>query len=327
MESILDATRPVVAHRAGNRPRAPEVSCSAPYYWDGRGPIYWSGESNRIHQGLDLRGADLRQANLRRLPLAFTRGGLFLDEWLNATEEQRNMAAVLMSESDLSGVHLERAILRGAHLENASLREANLEGSILAEAYLNRTALLGASLSDQRHIGPVVADTNWGNVNLAVVKWSSMKMLSDEYEALQKEHDGKIKDKVTRLDENEKAVRANRQLAVALEAQGLNEDAARFAYRAQKLQRIVLRRQRNFGSYLFSCFLDLLVGYGYRPRRSLLWYLVTVFVFAVAYFAFGHLPLFPDSLVLSLTSFHGRGFFLLIEISFIATFTQRFLGK
>lgn len=108
---------------------------------------------------------------------------------------------------------------------------------------------------------------------------------------------------------------------------------------------------KTFASYFLSLFLNLLAGYGYRPGRSLLWYLVIIFGFATAYFAFGHLPLFPDALVFSLTSFHGRGFFpslgnettlhnplvvlaaieavvgLFIEISFIATFTQRFFGK
>lgn len=117
------------------------------------------------------------------------------------------------------------------------------------------------------------------------------------------------------------------------------------------LQRVVLRRQRKFGRYLFSGFLDLLAGYGYRPGRSVIWYLIIIFGFALAYATFGHLPFLPDSLVFSLTSFHGRGFFpglgsenslhnplvimaafeavvgLLIEISFIATFTQRFFGK
>jgi hypothetical protein len=73
--------------------------------------------------------------------------------------------------------------------------------------------------------------------------------------------------------------------------------------------------------------------------------------FAIAYFALGqavgpHLQWY-EALVVSLTAFHGRGFFsqqfspgdpqsivaageavvgLLIEISFIATFTQRFFG-
>ena len=143
-------------------------------------------------------------------------------------------------------------------------------------------------------------------------------------------------------------MRANRQLAVALQGQGLNEEAARYAYRAQRLQRVVLRRQRKLGQYLFSWFLDLLVGYGYRPGRTVFWYLAVIFGFAIAYFAFGHLPPL-EAFIFSLTSFHGRGFFpestlflndarvilavfeavigFLIEASLIATFTQRFIGK
>lgn len=151
---------------------------------------------------------------------------------------------------------------------------------------------------------------------------------------------------------NYAAVRANRQLAVALQGQGLNEEAARFAYRAQKLQRVVLRLQRKYLQYLFSLFLDLLAGYGYRPGRSLLWYVISIIGFALAYYTFGRLSLFPpDAFIYSLTSFHGCGFFpglevtvllhnpwvvlaaaeavvgFSIEISFIATFTQRYFGK
>jgi hypothetical protein len=147
-------------------------------------------------------------------------------------------------------------------------------------------------------------------------------------------------------------VRANRQLALALQAQGLNEDAVRFAYRAQVLQRIVLRRQRRIGRWLFSHFLDALAGYGYKPGRSVVAYLCVIVGFAVVYFELGqavgpHLS-FIGALTFSLTSFHRRGFFpggvtlndpitqvaaveavlgLLIEISFIATFTQRFFGS
>ncbi len=143
-------------------------------------------------------------------------------------------------------------------------------------------------------------------------------------------------------------MRANRQLAVALQGEGLNEEAARYAYRAQRLQRVVLRRQRKPGQYLFSSFLDLLVGYGYKPGRSLFWYLVVIIGFAIAYIAFGHFPPL-EAFIFSLTAFHGRGFFpgstlylndsrvilaafeavlgLLIEASLIATFTQRFFGK
>ena len=81
-------------------------------------------------------------------------------------------------------------------------------------------------------------------------------------------------------------------------------------------------------------------------------YLAVILGWATAYFEIGrtvkpHLSMLA-ALVFSVTSFHGRGFFpggisldnpltelaaaeavigLIIEISFIATFTQRFFGK
>jgi hypothetical protein len=151
---------------------------------------------------------------------------------------------------------------------------------------------------------------------------------------------------------------------VALQAQGLNEDAARFAYRANALQRKVLwfqmvqpnvslrQRGRKLGAWGFSHLLNALAGYGYRPERSLFAYLLIVFGFMGLYllasqFAVPHLH-WDEALVLSLSSFHGRGFFpqtitlgdpyarlaateavlgLLVEVSLIATFTQRFFGK
>ncbi len=75
-----------------------------------------------------------------------------------------------------------------------------------------------------------------------------------------------------------------------------------------------------------------------------LWYLLQ---FALAFYGFGHLQWY-EALVVSLTAFHGRGFFsqlyqpgdpqsiiaaieavigLLIEVSFIATFTSRFFSR
>jgi len=150
----------------------------------------------------------------------------------------------------------------------------------------------------------------------------------------------------------EGAVRANRQLATVLRDQGLNEVADRFAYRAQVLQREVWRQQHRYLKYVGSWLLWLLAGHGYRPLRSILWYLAIIIGFALTYYTFGHLSLWPpDAFVYSLTSFHGRGFFpglegkpslhdplimfaafeavigLFIEISFIATFTQRYFGK
>ncbi len=71
-------------------------------------------------------------------------------------------------------------------------------------------------------------------------------MLGDEHEARRKKRDGKVKNKATRLEGYEIAVRAHRQPAVVLQSQGLNEDASRIAYRAQKLQRVALGLQRKY---------------------------------------------------------------------------------
>ncbi len=359
---------------------------------NGSGPIDWNDESQRKRKGLDLRGADLRRLNLSGLPLARVYAGsrywsyatedqheaaqchLEGASLLHAHLEGAFLAYAHLENADLSSAslqratfrsaHLERAWLSNAHLERANLRFAHLEGAYLGDAHLERAILCNAFFDQATQLNAIVlgnrklgvaslVDVHWGNVNLAVVKWSLVGMLGEEYDARQKMNwDGKVKNREMRVEEYERAVRANRQLATALQTQGLNEDAAQFAYRAQKLQRVVLRRKRKLVQYLFSGFLDLLAGYGYRPLRSVLWYLIIIIGFALAYHAFGQLSLSPpDAFVYSLTSFHGRGFFpglenrhslhdplvmfaaieavmgLLIEISFIATFTQRFFGK
>jgi hypothetical protein len=292
-----------------------------------------SGEKTKEYEGLDVRGADLQQVDLHGLPLTHLRGGPKIDDWYKANKEQRRMAVVLMEGTNLIEAELEGANLSGARLEGANLRNLRL--------------------ANQRQVGPQLADVQWGSTNLAVVDWSYVSMLGDEFEAKQENtREGKKKDTLERLFEYQIAVRANRQLAVALLAQGLHEEAARFAYLAQRLQRTVLRRQQKFGSYLFSWFLDLIAGHGYRPVRSLIAYLVMIIFFMGLYllnahFVAPHLK-WDEALVLSVSSFHGRGFFsqdislgdtyarlaaaeavvgLLIEISLIATFTQRYFGK
>lgn len=348
---------------------------------NGRGPVNWNDESQRERWGLDLRGAHLCQVNLRRLPLTRLCGGLPLDEAIERRteiyQERCKLAGIYLKNADLYEAHLEganlcfahlsgarlqqaqleradlfraelmKADLRRAHLEVSILLAAHLEGTDLRGVYLNGTDLREIVIGNKQHIGPLLSDIQWGDTNLSVVDWSQVDKLGDEHEAQKKNAgEGNV------LFKFQVAVRANRQLATVLQAQGLNEDATRFAYRAQLLQRVVLRRQKKFNQYLFSGFIDLLAGYGYRPGRSVIWYLVTIMGFALAYFAIGHLPFWPDAIVYSLTSFHGRGFLpsldgqivtlhyplvvmaafeavvgLLIEISFIATFTQRFFGR
>src|SRR5260221_3743302 len=72
-----------------------------------------------IRQGLDLRGADLHNVNLGRLPLAFVRGGLDSGAWFDASDEQRDTASVHFEGADLQRADLELAGLRSGHLEGA----------------------------------------------------------------------------------------------------------------------------------------------------------------------------------------------------------------
>jgi hypothetical protein len=268
-----------------------------------------------------------------------------------------------LQDADLRYAHLEHARLEGAHLERANLSEAHLEGADLRFASLNETTTLNGTCLGNSQYGYIrVADVRWGGVSLALANLPPAHLLGDEREVYQSEGlGGKPKDWDTRLSDYRAAVRADRQLAVALRNQGMNEDADHFAYRAQLLQQQVLWRQREIGGYLFSRFLDGLVGYGYKPVRGLIAYLVVILGFAFAYglathgiltFGLPRSSIQPlqwyEALVLSISSFHGRGFFqpvqslgdpvaiiaaaeaiigLLIEISFIATFTQRFFGR
>jgi hypothetical protein len=163
-------------------------------------------------------------------------------------------------------------MLRRAHLEGASLSNVHFEGVQLSPEDLARirrwrpdfpehlppadlrlvffdagTILQGATLASRSSACVSLADVRWGDVNLAVLRWTSGRhrplILGDESEArARRDPEGKRLSGTERLAAYEGAVRANRQLALALQAQGLNEDAARFAYRAQVLQRIVLRR-------------------------------------------------------------------------------------
>jgi uncharacterized protein YjbI with pentapeptide repeats len=356
---------------------------------DGRGPIDWRDKSQRAREGLDLRGADLRSVNLSGLPLAKLQAGM--GYWSRATAEQHGAAiahlegaslvnahlegAILehvhMERADLSSAHLEHATLNrahldgtwlaNAHLEDANLREAHLEEATLNRAHLERanlrnvymdhtTKLEGMILGDGKSESASLIDVHWNGANLAVVNWASVRVLGDETLARLR---ARAKDPKSQLPAFEEAVRAYRQLAVALREQGLNEVADHFIYRAQLLQRTVLRLQRHWLKYLFSWFLALLTGYGYRMGRIIVAYFLLILVFATAYWSLGvQHPRdisFWMAIIISVTAFHGRVFSnpftpnlldgqvivtaieavcgLVIEGVFIAMLTQKFFSR
>jgi hypothetical protein len=235
------------------------------------------------------------------------------------------------------------------------LARTNLRGAFFSAA----TTLDHATIADQAHGVVRVADVRWQDVNLAVIsQWSEIAMLGDELRAhkvtglpLQK-GDSRDERRDDVLFAWRNAARAYRQLASVMRDQGMNDEADRFAYRGQLCQRQVYRYSGQPVRRGFSWFLDALSGYGYKPQRSLFAYLGAILGFAAlfllnSHFVAPHLS-WDEAIVLSMSSFHGRGFFnpsitlgdtyarlaafeafvgLVIEVSFIATFTQRFFGR
>lgn len=307
--------------------------------------------------------ADLSQATLDGAILGYAS---LRETWLYQTDlTAADLSAAHLEDARLYQTSLEGSNLYQAHLEQARCYQTRLAGADLRRAAFDgETALDEISLTDSAHGPARLADVRWGGANLTVVPWDQLIMLGDERDArARRTADGAIKRRHRRLLEYQVAERATRQIAVALQGQGIGEDAARFTYRAQNLQRKVYRRRggRYIGAWLFSSFLAALTGYGYRMGRILIAYALAVFGFAAVYFALGAgcsaganvcgaQPLWKSllaALVISVTAFHGRVFSvqpqpasalgvitaveaivgLVIESVFIAMLTQKFFNR
>jgi Pentapeptide repeats (8 copies) len=320
----------------------------------------WLADINLV--GMKLRRADLSGANLVRATLT---SADFVDADLsNAHLGFSDLTSANLTWVDLSGAHL-----REVRLYNAQLAFANLYGARFARCDLRGANLRNARLDAATLLGNVDLDSHtllrdivWNGAPLTSIDWSKVSHLGDE--DVGQLGGGQMEEmkRTTSLNDYQGAIRANQQLSVALRAQGITEAASRYAYRAQIFQRKVLLRKSRFVRWFGSLLLDLISGYGYRPGRTLFCYLVTVFGFMMGYVLVTHgAPLFGlyeppsthplqwyEALVLSIASFHGRGFVpqgislsdpiailaaleavigLFIEIIFIATFTQRFFAR
>jgi uncharacterized protein YjbI with pentapeptide repeats len=336
----------------------------------GLGPVDWADPDQRRRDGLDLRGADLSGVNLTRLPFARSRGGLTPDEYIPIFGNHlwhSSQAAIDLRGANLFQTHLEGPILTWAHLEDASFERSYLQRADLSDAHMARTSLRRAQLSganlrfctfdDRSNLNYAVlastaegcvrvGDTSWGGANLSLIDWAAINALGDEEAAHAVKRD-EAKTQAERVTAYKTAVRANRQLSVALLTQGASEESARFAYRANRLERNVHRYNHKYGRYVFNFTLDILAGFGFRPVRTLVIYLTTIVAFALMYFVITGASL-SEALTFSVTSFHGRGLLpsrdsvstgsaqlsmvegiigFVVEAALIATFTQRFLGR
>lgn len=301
-------------------------------------------------EGANLSRADLREASLRRSQAS------------NANFTLTNMSTGDVSYSDLSQADLTGSLF-GPNVKGASLAGANLSkvifGSQLVDVDLRAARMDGATMLGSLSF-PIglsgntrLLDVAWNGANPTALRWDVVPRLGDEADI---KAAASRAERVTAL---RNAARAYRGLSKALQAQGLTIPALRYRRREQQLERHALLSSFALGPWVFSCLLNIVAGYGDRPGRALACYLAVVGAFTGAYWAitnqvFGfiqshsaHLAWY-EALVLSISSFHGRGFFpsmlslgdpialvaaaeaiigLFIELVFLATFTQRFFAR
>jgi hypothetical protein len=326
----------------------------------------------------DLREAILASANLGdiRLRRANLSGANLLNARLEGASltdaslcEARLRFAILRGAS-LRYTDLSRAYLRGADLAGADLTYAKLTGARLLGTKLPQANLRGASMDPTTVLVNVIFDSQtrlvdviWNGVSLAQIDWGHLPRLGDGQPLPRAWAPEEVMSQATRRSKrlymHQTAARAYRGLAKTLQAQGLVAAAVYFRACEQRHVRRTLRLDFKLGQWLFSCLLNLVSGYGDKPGRALGCYVGVVGAFAAAYFALtngllgfvqsqsAHLKWY-EALVLSISSFHGRGFFpsvpslgdpvaivaaaeaiigLFIELVFIATFTQRFFAR
>jgi uncharacterized protein YjbI with pentapeptide repeats len=277
--------------------------------------------------GAHLRGANLREAqmfaaNLREVD--FTKANLCGAILAEAELERANLSWAQLERADLSGAHLKGAFLPLAKLAGANLSFTQLAGAGFSEAQLVGADLRFAQLDRDTHLndanlrGISVDLIELGNANLTVVSWDGTVPLGDETRArAATDDDGRRKSQYWHIEHHKAAVRANRLLATALRAQGLNEESDTFAYRAQLMQRGLRFQQRQFGRWLVSWGLAALSGYGYRLWRIFAVYGAVLAIFALIFWALGvhSFAAEPgwqalwDSFLVSLSAIHGRATF------------------
>jgi uncharacterized protein YjbI with pentapeptide repeats len=339
--------------------------------------------------GTHLEGAHLGLAHLERCqaPGAHLEGAALF----NLRASGADFFEAHMEATDCNGADFTGARFGGAFLHGANLSTARLEGAVFDSAHLegrevpaddlarihqwapkypatlpsadlrgvvfdSRSSLRETVLGDAERGAVALVDARLDGVNLAVVDWTQVQVLRDEQEARSTtSEDGKNKEAIARLAQFRAAARANRQLAVALRDQGLNEEADHFAYRAQILHHEVLRRQRALGPRLFSLFLWVVSGYGYRLRNILTTYIGVLLLFTVIYWLMGvhsfrgepGVQALWDSFLVSLSAIHGRTTFeqlgawsstawvaavesvlgIIVEGVFVAMLIQRFFTR
>ena len=238
-----------------------------------------------------------------------------------------NLSESILSGADLTDANLTSANLQMTAMDSVTLTNAKLTSAVMRRADLSHSDLSGSDLrscqmdSETKLDGTIVSnqtkwgDVNWNGVYLSSIDWRKITRIGDDDEL----RGGTRATYSTRLqaaDRYRRVARAYRGIASELRNQGVLVPAARFRLREQRLECRALLFEFRVFSWMGSKVLDLVSGYGEGPARILVWYVITIVGFSGIYWWItNHVPTsvshlsWDEALVLSLTSFHGRGFF------------------
>lgn len=332
--------------------------------WDGQAiDLRQVGIFEAVLSQVDLNRANLSGALIERCAFNdanFTFSNLSSAHIGGCSFRGADFGAADLSDSDITEADFRNANLQGAKLSGALIISADFRGAVLIQSRMDAATVLGDVDSRRNKVDTVqfdgksrLLDVAWNGAILAGVNWKQIHRLGDEH-AIKA-----AKSQKDLVSAYHNAARAYRGLSIALRGQGLLIPASSYRLREHVLERKASFWDGKLLSWVFSWLLNFVAGYGERPVRAFFAYLAVLVGFAAAYFALGSGVLGTGThdvlssplaaLVFSVTSFHGRGFFpgndfkpdsliallaaveaiigLLIEITFIATFTQRFFAR
>jgi hypothetical protein len=246
--------------------------------------------------GLDLREANLENANLNELDLH--RADLSHANLQSATLRSANLERAELGQANLQEADLRQTNLQRADLSLAKLQEAHLSESQLQEAILYRADLQGA---DMRWADLQRARLAYGRLrdtNLEAVNWGDYK--------LGEEIRGDFSD----------AASTYRALKQRHTEAGIYDIAGEFHYREMEARRklawrgepdFVQPRRLPYAVTMYA--LRFLYGYGERPERVIAWAAAVVFGLALVHWAFGTVSGgFLEALYYSAVSFPALGY-------------------
>jgi len=181
----------------------------------------------------------------------------------------------LINEGQKTGLNLAYADLYRANLRHAHLFHIDLHGASLMKAHVEGANLNCANLEDANLLG-----TQFKHTKIEHINWGNR--LKQENAALSAE---KENDCIQALDYFEQAEEIYRNLRRISEDKGLTEQAGYFFHREMVMRRYQIPRYslRRF----LSKTVDLLCGYGEKPRRVLFFSLLFICICASLYFILG----------------------------------------